>query len=133
MGLRHGVQKKRQCLTLISKQNVYLILFNAIINIVISKLVLIFSQAVSIYRLQISFLKKINKYLLLTKFDGHTVSYGPKGSRPRSQVIRTLDYRPLNQPITVHLICERYNNYHNTYSRYKTVIKINVVDHRKVK
>ena len=124
-------KKKRQCLTLISKQNVYLIIFNAIINN-ISKLGLIFSQAVSIYRLQISFLKKINKYLLLTKFDGHTVSYGPKGSRP-SQVVRTLEYRPLNQPITVHLICERYNNYHNTYSRYKTVIKINVVDHRKVK
>lgn len=58
MGLRHGAQKKRQCLTLISKQNVYLMIFNGIINNIISKLGLIFSQAVSMYRLQISFLKK---------------------------------------------------------------------------
>lgn len=93
MGLRHGAQKKRQCLTLISKQNVYLMIFNAIINNIISKLGLIFSQAVSIYRLQISFLKKksINTSLILTKFDGHTVSYGPKGSRRRSQVVRPLE------------------------------------------
>lgn len=58
MGLRHGAQKKRQCLTLISKQNVYLMIFNGIINNIISKLGLIFSQDVSMYRLQISFLKK---------------------------------------------------------------------------
>ena len=92
--------------------------FNAIINTIISKLGLIFSQAASIYRLQINFLRK-KKDLLLAKFDGHTVSYGPKGSRPRSQVVRTLEYRPLNQPITV-VIRERYNNYHrNTYSAVK--------------
>jgi len=58
MGLRHGAQEKRQCLTLISKQNVHLMIFNAIINNLISKLGLIFSQAVSIYRLRTSFLKK---------------------------------------------------------------------------
>lgn len=59
MGLRHGAQKKRQCLTLISKQNVYLMIFNAIINNIISiKVRINFLASCSIYRLQISFLKK---------------------------------------------------------------------------
>lgn len=32
------------------------------------------------------------------------------GSTPPSQVVHMLEYRPLNQPITVHVVSQRYND-----------------------